>query len=212
MNSAEANAGSASRIWNLPNILTMLRIVLVPFFVWFLILDAPGWQAQNGVWRWAAAVVFAVAIYTDKLDGDIARSRGLVTDFGKIADPIADKLLIGSALVMLSLLQELPWWVTILILVREWGITALRFFVIRYGVIPASRGGKLKTVVQTLAIFLYILPLTAIAPWLGIVAFVVMMAALAITLWTGGEYVIEALKLRASGIRAEKERTRENKP
>ena len=212
MNSAEANAGSASRIWNLPNILTMLRIVLVPFFVWFLILDAPGWQAQNGVWRWAAAVVFAVAIYTDKLDGDIARSRGLVTDFGKIADPIADKLLIGSALVMLSLLQELPWWVTILILVREWGITALRFFVIRYGVIPASRGGKLKTVVQTLAIFLYILPLTAIAPWLGVVAFAVMMAALAITLWTGGEYVIEALKLRASGIRAEKERTRENKP
>ena len=212
MNSAEANAGSASRIWNLPNILTMLRIVLVPFFVWFLILDAPGLQAQNGVWRWAAALVFAVAIYTDKLDGDIARSRGLVTDFGKIADPIADKLLIGSALVMLSLLQELPWWVTILILVREWGITALRFFVIRYGVMPASRGGKLKTVVQTVAIFLYILPLTSIAPWLGVVAFAVMMAALAITLWTGGEYVIEALKLRAAGIKAEKERARENKP
>jgi len=212
VNSAEANAGSASRIWNLPNILTMLRIVLVPFFVWFLILDAPGLQAQNGVWRWAAAFVFAVAIYTDKLDGDIARSRGLVTDFGKIADPIADKLLIGSALVMLSLLQELPWWVTILILVREWGITALRFFVIRYGVMPASRGGKLKTVVQTVAIFLYILPLASLAPWLGVVAFVVMMAALAITLWTGGEYVIEALKLRAAGIKAEKERVRENKP
>ena len=211
MNSAEANAGSASRIWNLPNVLTMLRIVLVPFFIWFLILDAPGLQAQNGPWRWAAAFVFAVAIYTDKLDGDIARSRGLVTDFGKIADPIADKLLIGSALVMLSLLQELPWWVTILILVREWGITALRFFVIRYGVIPASRGGKLKTVVQTVAIFLYVLPLASLAPWLGVVAFVVMMAALAITLWTGGEYVIEALKLRAAGIRAEKERVRENK-
>jgi CDP-diacylglycerol---glycerol-3-phosphate 3-phosphatidyltransferase len=211
VNSAEANAGSASRIWNLPNVLTMLRIVLVPFFVWFLILDAPGLQAQNGIWRWAAAVVFAVAIYTDKLDGDIARSRGLVTDFGKIADPIADKLLIGSALVMLSLLQELPWWVTILILVREWGITALRFFVIRYGVIPASRGGKLKTVVQTVAIFLYVLPLSSMAPWLGVVAFVVMMAALAITLWTGGEYVIEALKLRAAGIKAEKARVR-NKP
>ena len=212
MNSAEANAGSASRIWNLPNILTMLRIVLVPFFVWFLVLDAPGLQAQNGVWRWAASAVFAVAIYTDKLDGDIARSRGLVTDFGKIADPIADKLLIGSALVMLSLLQELPWWVTILILVREWGITALRFFVIRYGVIPASRGGKLKTVVQTAAIFLYVLPLASLAPWLGVVAFIVMMAALAITLWTGGEYVIEALKLRAAGIKAEKQRSRENKP
>ena len=211
MNSAKANAGSASRIWNLPNILTMLRIVLVPFFIWFLILDAPGLQAQNGPWRWAAAFVFAVAIYTDKLDGDIARSRGLVTDFGKIADPIADKLLIGSALVMLSLLQELPWWVTILILVREWGITALRFFVIRYGVIPASRGGKLKTVVQTVAIFLYVLPLASLAPWLGVVAFVVMMAALAITLWTGGEYVIEALKLRASGIRAQQQKIQDGK-
>lgn len=200
MTSAEAKrAGSASRIWNLPNILTMLRIVLVPFFIWFLIADAPGLDSQNGLWRWAAAATFAVAIYTDKLDGDIARSRGLVTDFGKIADPIADKLLIGSALVMLSVLQELPWWVTLLILVREWGITALRFFVIRYGVIPASRGGKLKTVVQTAAIFLYVIPLASLAPWLGTVAFAVMMVAVAITVWTGGEYVIEALKLRSGG-------------
>ena len=158
------------------------------------------------------AATFAVAIYTDKLDGDIARSRGLITDFGKIADPIADKLLIGSALVMLSLLQELPWWVTILILVREWGVTALRFFVIRYGVIPASRGGKLKTVIQTVAIFLYILPLASIAPWLDVVAFAVMMVALAITVWTGGEYVIEALKLRASGIRARQQKIQEGKP
>ncbi|WP_395858434.1 CDP-alcohol phosphatidyltransferase family protein [Arthrobacter sp. KBS0702] len=190
----------------------MLRIALVPFFVWFLVADAPGLTAQNGPWRWAAVVAFAVAIYTDKLDGDIARSRGLVTDFGKIADPIADKLLIGSALVMLSLLGELPWWVTVLILVREWGVTALRFFVIRYGVIPASRGGKLKTVVQTAAIFLYVMPLAAIAPWLGFVAFAVMMAALAITVWTGGEYVIEALKLRASGIRARKQQVQEGTP
>ena len=213
MTSAEANkAGSAPRIWNLPNILTMLRIVMVPFFVWFLLLDAPGLVAQNGIWRWVAAVTFAVAIYTDKLDGDIARSRGLITDFGKIADPIADKLLIGSALVMLSLLQELPWWVTILILVREWGVTALRFFVIRYGVIPASRGGKLKTVIQTVAIFLYILPLASIAPWLGVVAFAVMMVALAITVWTGGEYVVEALKLRASGRRAQQQKIQEGKP
>jgi len=210
--SAETNAGSAPRIWNLPNILTMLRIALVPFFAWFLVADAPGLTAQNGPWRWAAVVAFAVAIYTDKLDGDIARSRGLVTDFGKIADPIADKLLIGSALVMLSLLGELPWWVTVLILVREWGVTALRFFVIRYGVIPASRGGKLKTVVQTAAIFLYVMPLAAIAPWLGFVAFAVMMAALAITVWTGGEYVVEALKLRASGIRARKQQVQEGTP
>jgi CDP-diacylglycerol--glycerol-3-phosphate 3-phosphatidyltransferase len=189
---------SSSDVWNLPNILTMLRIVLVPFFVWFMVAD----DNQHGLWRWAAVVAVAVAIYTDKLDGDIARARGLITNVGKIADPIADKLLIGSALVLLSILGELPWWVTILILVREWGITALRFFVIRYGVMPASRGGKLKTVIQTVAIFLYILPLEAIAPWLVIVAFWVMMAALAITLWTGVEYVVQALRLRAAGRRA----------
>lgn len=193
---------SPAQVWNLPNILTMIRILLVPFFVWFLLADAPGLASESGPWRWAAVVVFAVAIYTDKLDGDIARSRNLVTDFGKIADPIADKLLIGSALVMLSVLGELPWWVTLVILVREWGITALRFFVIRYGVIPASRGGKLKTVVQTLAIFLYLLPLAAIAGWLMWVAFAVMMVAVAITVWTGVEYVIEALRLRSRGRQA----------
>ena len=203
MTSTEATAAgsNSSGIWNLPNILTMLRIVLVPFFVWFLIADAPGLHSQASGWRWAAVAAFAVAIYTDKLDGDIARSRGLVTDFGKIADPIADKLLTGSALVMLSLLNELPWWITLVILVREWGITALRFFVIRYGVIPASRGGKLKTVVQTVAIFLYLLPLAAIAPWLTWVAFGVMLAAVLITVWTGAEYVVQALKVRSEGLR-----------
>ncbi|MGG5172175.1 CDP-diacylglycerol--glycerol-3-phosphate 3-phosphatidyltransferase [Pseudarthrobacter sp. J1738] len=190
---------SPAKIWNLPNILTMLRIALVPFFVWFLLADAPGGSPMHGGWRWAAVVAFAVAIYTDKLDGDIARSRGLVTDFGKIADPIADKLLIGSALVVLSILAELPWWVTIVILVREWGITGLRFFVIRYGVIPASRGGKLKTVVQTIAIFLYIMPLGSIASWLGVVAFIVMLVAVLITVWTGVEYVVAAMRLRAAG-------------
>ncbi|WP_406632941.1 CDP-diacylglycerol--glycerol-3-phosphate 3-phosphatidyltransferase [Pseudarthrobacter quantipunctorum] len=201
MTSTDATAAGPGRagVWNLPNILTMIRIALVPFFVWFLIADAPGLRSEAGVWRWAAVLTFAVAIYTDKLDGDIARSRNLVTDFGKIADPIADKLLIGSALVMLSVLSELPWWVTVLILVREWGVTALRFFVIRYGVIPASRGGKLKTVVQTAAIFLYLLPLGSFAPWLVWVAFAVMMAAVVITVWTGVEYVVEALRIRAKG-------------
>ena len=203
MTSTEATAAgsNSSGIWNLPNILTMLRIVLVPFFVWFLLADAPGLNSESGPWRWAAVAAFAVAIYTDKLDGDIARSRGLVTDFGKIADPIADKLLTGSALVMLSVLNELPWWITLVILVREWGITALRFVVIRYGVIPASRGGKLKTVVQTAAIFLYLLPLSAIAPWLVWVALAVMLVAVLITVWTGVEYVIEALKVRSQGLR-----------
>lgn len=193
-----SKAGSGSDIWNLPNILTMLRIALVPFFIWFLLAD----NSEHGIWRWAAVLAFAVAIYTDKLDGDIARSRNLITNFGKIADPIADKLLIGSALVLLSVLGELPWWITIVILVREWGITALRFFVIRYGVMPASRGGKLKTVVQTVAIFLFIVPLASIAPWLYWVAFAVMLVALAITVWTGVEYVFQALRLRSEGKRA----------
>ncbi|MFJ5697660.1 CDP-diacylglycerol--glycerol-3-phosphate 3-phosphatidyltransferase [Arthrobacter sp. NPDC093139] len=214
MTSTEATAAgsNSSGIWNLPNILTMLRIVLVPFFVWFLIADAPGLRSESGPWRWAAVAAFAVAIYTDKLDGDIARSRGLVTDFGKIADPIADKLLIGSALVMLSVLDELSWWITAVILVREWGITALRFFVIRYGVIPASRGGKLKTVVQTAAIFLYLLPLSAIAPWLVWVALAVMLVAVIITVWTGVEYILEALKVRAHGLRRRAEERQDENP
>jgi CDP-diacylglycerol--glycerol-3-phosphate 3-phosphatidyltransferase len=94
---------------------------------------------------------------------------------------------------------ELPWWITIVILVREWGITALRFFVIRYGVIPASRGGKIKTLVQTVAIFFFLLPLMSFAPWLSVVAFWVMVAATVITVWTGVQYVIQALRLRAAG-------------
>ncbi|MDQ6754992.1 MAG: CDP-diacylglycerol--glycerol-3-phosphate 3-phosphatidyltransferase [Actinomycetota bacterium] len=172
----------------------MLRIVLVPFFIWFMLADG----SSQGPWRWGAVAAFAVAIYTDKLDGDIARKRGQVTDFGKIADPIADKLLVGSALVLLSALNELAWWVTILMLVRELGITVLRFVVIRYGVIPASRGGKLKTVLQTAAISLFLLPLKSLIPWLGDVAFYVMLVALAVTLITGVDYVVQAVRLRAA--------------
>ncbi|MGO4384786.1 CDP-diacylglycerol--glycerol-3-phosphate 3-phosphatidyltransferase [Specibacter sp. RAF43] len=192
-----AATGPTPSNWNLPNALTMLRIVLVPFFIWFFVADLD----HYGLLRWAAVVVFLVAIYTDKLDGDIARARGLITSFGKIADPIADKLLIGSALIMLSAAGELWWWVTILMLVREVGITVLRFVVIRYGVMAASRGGKLKTVLQTVAIFVYLLPVTPTVPWLGVVALIVMLAALAVTVVTGVDYVIKAVQLRAAGRR-----------
>ncbi|AJT40584.1 CDP-diacylglycerol--glycerol-3-phosphate 3-phosphatidyltransferase [Psychromicrobium lacuslunae] len=180
---------------NIANVLTVLRIVLVPFFIWFLLSD----NAEYSWWRWAALLVFAAAIYTDKLDGDLARSRGLVTDFGKIADPIADKLLIGSALIILSALGELSWWITVPMLVRELGITLLRFVVIRYGVIPASRGGKIKTVLQTAAILLYLLPFTPQWPWLGLIAFLVMLAALLVTVVTGVDYVMQAVRLRNTG-------------
>ncbi|MDO5752187.1 CDP-diacylglycerol--glycerol-3-phosphate 3-phosphatidyltransferase [Arthrobacter sp.] len=181
--------------WNLPNALTLLRIVMVPFFIWAFVAD----KAEYGPLRWVAVVLFVVAIYTDKLDGDIARARGLVTSFGKIADPIADKLLIGSALIMLSAVGELWWWVTIVMLVREVGITLLRFVVIRYGVMAASKGGKLKTVMQTVAIFVFLLPVTPAIPALSVVALIIMLAALAVTVVTGADYLIKAWQLVRSG-------------
>lgn len=181
--------------WNLPNALTLLRIVLVPFFIWAFVADG----GDYGPLRWLSVALFVVAIYTDKLDGDIARARGLITSFGKIADPIADKLLIGSALIMLSAVGELWWWVTIVMLVREIGITLLRFVVIRYGVMAASKGGKLKTVMQTVAIFVYLLPVTPANSWLGVIALVIMLAALAVTVVTGVDYVVKAWQLRSAG-------------
>ncbi|BCT75766.1 hypothetical protein SCMU_16080 [Sinomonas cyclohexanicum] len=190
-------AAPSSQLWNVPNILTMVRIVLVPFFIWSMLADG----TQHGGLRWVAFVLFAVAIYTDQLDGSIARKRNLITDFGKIADPIADKLLTGSALVLLSVLGELPWWITILILVREWGITALRFVVIRYGVMPASPGGKLKTVLQTVAILLYLFPLTPGTPILAAIAFWIMILALAVTVVTGIDYIAKAVRLRATALK-----------
>ncbi|MBG6217470.1 CDP-diacylglycerol--glycerol-3-phosphate 3-phosphatidyltransferase/cardiolipin synthase [Arthrobacter sp. CAN_A6] len=182
-------------VLNIANVLTVVRILLVPFFVWFLLAD----NSEGGLFRWLAVATFVVAIYTDKLDGDLARSRGLITDFGKIADPIADKLLIGSALILLSVLGELWWWVTLVILGRELGVTLLRFAVIRYGVMPASRGGKLKTVIQTVAILLFLLPLqSSLGSWAWWPAAVVMGAALVVTVVTGVDYVLQAARLRSA--------------
>jgi CDP-diacylglycerol--glycerol-3-phosphate 3-phosphatidyltransferase len=195
----EQTGPRASQLWNLPNILTMFRIVLVPVFVWLMLADG----SHQGPLRWLAVLAFAIAMYTDQLDGQIARRRNLVTNFGKIADPIADKLLTGAGLLLLSALGELPWWITIVILVREWGITALRFVVIRYGVMPASPGGKLKTVLQTIALGLYLLPLRDVAPAVPAVAFVVMLAAVAVTVVTGADYVVKAVRLRAAAVRGE---------
>jgi CDP-diacylglycerol--glycerol-3-phosphate 3-phosphatidyltransferase len=146
-----------------------------------------------------AAVVFVVAAITDHLDGRLARKLGLVTDFGKIADPIADKALIGAALVGLSVLGELPWWVTIVIATREFGVTLLRFWVIKHGVIPASRGGKLKTLIQVIAIGLYLLPLPGM---LDPVRWLLMGTAVVLTIVTGLDYVVRATRLRARARRA----------
>jgi CDP-diacylglycerol--glycerol-3-phosphate 3-phosphatidyltransferase len=188
--------------WNLANGLTTLRIALVPLFGWVLLMG-DGQDSSVRVW---AFIVFTVAILTDRVDGDIARKRNLVTDFGKLMDPIADKALTGMAFVGLSIIGELWWWVTIVVLGREWGITALRFWVIRYGVMPASRGGKIKTALQAVSLCGLILPLRdldggwhSIGQALWWVAVLLMVAAVAITVVTGVEYVRDAVKLRREG-------------
>jgi CDP-diacylglycerol--glycerol-3-phosphate 3-phosphatidyltransferase len=174
---------------NLANVLTVLRLVLVPVVVACLLTG-------GAEWRVAAFIAFGTASITDLLDGRIARSRGLITDFGKIADPIADKALTGAALVTMSYLGWLAWWVTAVILAREVAVTGLRFWVIRRGVIAASRGGKLKTLLQVLAISLYMLP--GVPEWLRVV---VMAAAVVVTLATGADYVVRAIRLRRRPVR-----------
>ncbi|KXO92071.1 CDP-diacylglycerol--glycerol-3-phosphate 3-phosphatidyltransferase [Tsukamurella pulmonis] len=168
---------------NVANGLTVLRIVLVPVFLAALFVD----DGQSSTWRWIAFGIFAIAMITDRVDGQIARRYGLITDFGKLMDPIADKALTGAAFVGLSVLGELPWWVTIVILAREFGITVFRFAVIRDGVIPASRGGKLKTLLQTIAIGLYLMPLPA---WMAVPSQIVMGAAVVVTVATGIDYLL----------------------
>lgn len=181
---------------NIANLLTLSRLALVPLFVGALFLDggAVTW------WRSIAAVLFAVACVTDHVDGWLARRYGLITDFGKIADPIADKALIGAALIALSLLGELGWWVTCTIAVREVAVTLLRFWVIRHGVIPASRGGKAKTLAQAVAIGVYLLPLPGGAVT-DATRLVLMGIALVLTVLTGFDYAVRALRLRAAGKR-----------
>lgn len=174
---------------NLANIITVVRILLAPIFVVLLVLDG----GADGPLRVAAALLFIVAIATDGVDGMLARRRNLVTDLGILLDPIADKLLTGAALVMLAVLAELPWWVVVVILVREWGITLFRFFMLRDRVIPASRGGKLKTVVQAVAISLALLPLwNLVGEWVHVVNTVLMSAAVVLTVVTGIDYLVQA--------------------
>ncbi|MEU8750637.1 CDP-diacylglycerol--glycerol-3-phosphate 3-phosphatidyltransferase [Streptomyces chartreusis] len=188
-----AAAVNQASVWNIANLLTMLRLVLVPAFVALMLADG----GYDPAWRSLAWAAFAIAMITDLFDGHLARTYNLVTDFGKIADPIADKAIMGAALICLSALGDLPWWVTGVILGRELGITLLRFLVIRYGVIPASRGGKLKTLTQGVAVGMYILALTG---WLATLRWWVMAAAVVLTVLTGLDYVRQAIVLRRQGI------------
>jgi CDP-diacylglycerol---glycerol-3-phosphate 3-phosphatidyltransferase len=196
------DAAPAPSNWNVPNALTTLRILMVPFFGWALLVDG----GQSILWRCVAYLLFVAAMITDKIDGDLARKHDLVTNFGKIADPIADKALTGMAFVGLSIIGELWWWVTIVVLVREWGITLLRLWVIRQEVMAAGAGGKLKTLLQTFALGLLILPLRLLSGgwatvglvlwWVGVA---LMAAAVVVTVVTGVDYVIKVLGVRREG-------------
>ena len=191
---------SNAPVLNVPNVLTLLRLLCVPLMIVFLFSGGGG----AGLARDSAALVFVLASITDLIDGAVARKFGQETNFGKLADPLADKALIGSALIGLSILGDLPWWVTIVILVREISVSLLRIWVIEHGVIPASRGGKLKTVVQTVAITMALVVVPGL-PWWGAVTSLVMGAAVALTVATGIDYLVRALRLRseAPGIIAD---------
>jgi CDP-diacylglycerol--glycerol-3-phosphate 3-phosphatidyltransferase len=192
--------GSGVPHW-LPNALTVLRLVLVPVFLFLLFL-----HPTEFTWRLGATAAFIVAILTDLFDGKIARRYGLVSDFGKIWDPIADKALTGAAFISLSILGELPWWVTIIILVREWGITWMRVVMLKYEVMAAAAGGKLKTVLQAIALIMFLPypmpPLQTILPFWFVLSWLVMGAAFVLTVVTGGMYVRDAWRLRAEAIKA----------
>ena len=170
-------------VLNVPNALTVARLLIVPLFG-YLVLGVT--QTQSA--QWAGATIFLIAAITDLIDGVWARKYGLVTNFGKIADPIADKALIGTALVALSITGEIPWWVTGVILFREVAITVMRFWVINHGVIPASRGGKVKTVSQIVAIVAYLIPVSG---WVDVVAQMSLGVALAMTIVTGIDYAVK---------------------
>lgn len=185
-----ANRREPASTINVANMLTVFRLALVPLFLFILFTADEG---EHG-WRILATALFGLAAVTDQVDGWVARKRGLITNFGKIVDPIADKALIGAALVGLSALGELAWWVTVLIIVREVGVTVLRFVVIRHGVLPASRGGKAKTAAQITAIVLYLLPLPGV---LVPVSWVAMGVAVVLTVVTGVDYVFRAVRMRA---------------
>jgi CDP-diacylglycerol---glycerol-3-phosphate 3-phosphatidyltransferase len=180
--------GRAS-LGNIANIVTVVRILMAPVFIWLLLADG----GHDGVLRWVAAVVFLVAILTDSVDGFLARRQNLVTDFGKLVDPIADKILIGGALVALSILGELWWWVTALILLREFGITIWRFVALRDRVIPASFWGKVKTWAQSVAVTVMLVPLDRfLGSWYLWAGWILMGIALVLTVGSGIEYLVQA--------------------
>jgi CDP-diacylglycerol--glycerol-3-phosphate 3-phosphatidyltransferase len=192
--------------FNIANVLTTLRIVMVPFFGWALLQDG----GDSTTWRWVAFAIFAVAMVTDKIDGDLARKHDLITDFGKIADPIADKAITGMAFIGLSIVGDIWWWVTVVVLVREWSVTLLRLSILKDVVIAAAQSGKIKTVLQAFALAGLIWPLPhgdahggAFDFWPGptgevlfYLAQVMLAGAVVMTMWSGYEFFRDVRKQR----------------
>jgi CDP-diacylglycerol--glycerol-3-phosphate 3-phosphatidyltransferase len=185
--------------WNVPNALTGARIVMVPFFAWALLADG----GDSVLWRTVAFVLFSLAMVTDKIDGDLARKHDIVTNFGKIADPIADKALTGMAFIGLSVVGEIWWWVTVLVLVREWSVTLMRLSVAKHVVIAANRSGKIKTTLQAISLAVLVLPLRRLdgaleVPGLAVwwVAVVLLGAAVVMTVYSGLEFFRDAFAQR----------------
>jgi CDP-diacylglycerol--glycerol-3-phosphate 3-phosphatidyltransferase len=187
--------------WNVPNALTALRILMVPVFGWALLHD--GGDSQP--WRWLAYGLFAAAMVTDKIDGDIARKHNLITNFGKIADPIADKAITGMAFIGLSVIGALWWWVTVLVLVREWSVTIARLSIARQVVMAARQSGKLKTMAQALALGGFVAPFKDLTGRWDVPGDVVWWAsailmgiAVVLTVTSGVEFARDAVRQRRS--------------
>jgi CDP-diacylglycerol--glycerol-3-phosphate 3-phosphatidyltransferase len=183
-------AGDApASLWNIANLITVARILCAPLFVWLVLID------PTGPLRWLALVLFVIATASDGIDGYLARSRNLGTSLGVLLDPIADKVLIGAALVVLSVVGELPWWVTILVLVREIGITVYRMVIVHREIHAASWGGKVKTTAQSIAASFALAPFPdLLGDWMNIVNGALMWAAVALTVWTGLDYLWKAIR------------------
>lgn len=183
--------------WNVPNALTLLRLVFVPVLVVVFLL-----HPQDPAGRLVATGIFVMAVLTDSLDGHIARKYNMITDFGKIWDSIADKALTGVAFVLLSVVGQLPWVITVVILIREWGITALRFAILKYGVMAANRGGKLKTLMQSFTLVSWLPWLPTEPFWFIGLKWVLLTIAFILTVLTGIDYLFEARRLRAAALAA----------
>ena len=185
-----ARAGDApASLWNIANLVTVARILCAPIFVWLILMD------PNGPLRWVALALFVFGTASDGIDGYLARSRNLGTSLGVLLDPIADKVLIGAALVVLSMVGELPWWVTIVVLVREVGITVYRMLIVHREIHAASWGGKVKTTAQSIAASFALAPFPALlGDWMNWVNAALMTVALALTVWTGLEYAWKAIR------------------